>query len=99
MTKPDRAANAAGLPSASTARSLAIGRALQELEPDLMDIVRLSHLVSAFLQEGVGRSENGIHMISVADIEALVFGVCDIDLKLRRLGEAFDRAFEEAPAA
>ena len=99
MTKPDRAANAAGLPNASTARSLAIGRALQELEADLMDTVRLSHLVSSFLVDGIGRSENGLHVLAEADVEALLFGVCDIDLKLRRLSKAFHQAFEDAPEA
>ena len=81
-----------------SARQIAIGKALQELEPAVLDLARMAHLVSEHAESAIGAiSSDGVRL-AAADADALLFGVYDIDARIRALKEAFDQAFKGVPA-
>lgn len=82
-----------------SARELAIGFALQELGPEVTDLMRMARLVSAFASDELSGPVGGVHTVPYDDMETLMFGIADIHRKAKALNEAFERAFSEAPAA
>lgn len=81
-----------------SARQIAIGKALQQLEPDVLDLARMSHLVSEHAEGRIRAIDGDYVRLPAVDADALLFGVYDIDRRVRALKAAFDQAFREAPA-
>lgn len=100
MTKPTEAASAAGLLGSNFhSRQIAIGRALQELEPEVLDLARMSHLVSEHAEGAIGAIRGEYISMLAADADSLLFGVYDLDRRVRDLRDAFELAFKTAPAS
>jgi hypothetical protein len=81
-----------------SARQIAISKALQELEPAMLDLARMSHLVSEHAESAIGQIEkDGGARLTAADADALLFGVYDLDHRIRQIRDAYEQAFKQAP--
>lgn len=100
MTKPTAAASAAGLLGSSLpSRQIAIGKALQDLEPAVLDLARMSHLVSEHTEGAIGTIRGEYISMLAADADTLLFGVYDLDNRIRALKEGFEQAFHRESAS
>lgn len=82
-----------------SAREIAISKALQELEPAVLDLVRMSHLVCGHAEHWItGPRLPGEPGLPGPVGDALLFGIYEIDARIRQLEEGFARAFKLAPA-
>lgn len=80
-----------------SARQIAISKALQELEPAVLDLARMSHLVSEHAEGSISTMDADGARLTTADADALLFGVYDLDHRIRQIRDAYDQAFERAP--
>jgi hypothetical protein len=81
------------------ARQAAVGKALQELEPAVLDLARMAHLVSEYAEGCFGRIDPGIVQMPSDSADALLFGIYDIDRRIRDLREAYELALNQTAAA
>lgn len=79
-------------------RQIAISKALQELEPAVLDLARMSHLVSEHAEGAIGAIDQEGITLTAAAADALLFGVYDLDHRIRQIRDAYERAFKRAPA-
>jgi hypothetical protein len=80
-----------------TARQIAIGKALQELEPEVHDLARMARLVANYAGEWLG--DEGDITLGREDAEALLFGIFQISGMARSLRAEYQAAFKNAPEA
>lgn len=80
-----------------SARQLAIGMALQRLEPEIMNLDRMARLVSAYAGDVVEGPEGA----SLSEIEAdvLLFGIYETQRRATELSARFRKAFRPDPDA
>jgi hypothetical protein len=79
-------------------RALAIGHALQELEPDILNLTRLAHLVAEHAGDVILPPRNGQVVLSEKDAEAIQFGIYEMQRRADDIRAKFALAFESAPA-
>lgn len=79
-----------------SARQIAISNALQELEPDVMDLARMAHLVASLVGDLV---DAGDAQCAGDDMEAISFGVFQLRKLTAELRDAYQAAFRSAPPA
>jgi hypothetical protein len=78
-------------------RQIAIGKALQELEPEVHDVARMARLVANYAGEWF--ADEGDVMLGREDAEALLFGIFQLSGMARSLRAKYQAAFKDAPGA
>ncbi len=81
-----------------SARKIAIGKALEELEPAVLDLVRMSHLVCGHAEHWIAsRDDHGGPQLPAPVADALLYGIYEIDAQLRKLEAGFATALKAPP--
>lgn len=78
-----------------SAQQIEISKALQELEPDVIDLAIMSRLVANYATEWLSSAEPVV--IDSGDAEALLFGVLQLSSRARAIRQAYAAAFGRAP--
>ena len=80
-----------------SARQIAIGKALQGVEPEVHELALMARLVANYAGEWF--ADEGDITLSRDDAEALLFGILQISGMARSLRAKYRAAFKNAPEA
>ena len=80
-----------------SARSIAVGKALEALEAAVLDLIRMPHLACGRAEHWIGRPQEP--QLSAPVAGALLFGSYGIDVRIRQLGGRFRHGYQAAAIA
>lgn len=78
-----------------SARQIEIGRALQELEPEVIDLAIMARLVANYATEWISSDKPVV--LAPDDAEALLFGILQLSGRARDLRKGYAVAFGRPP--